>query len=196
MIPLALAGLGTTVIMLLAVSFLIRAWWTDPFPAFGLMGGAPDQPIDFPHTVHVQDAGIQCEFCHRNVTIGDAATVPSIQQCMFCHTTIVGVDNPEIEELRRLSAAGEPIDWKRVHILPDHVQFAHEPHLRFFTQDEDLLLKAQDEGISPVEATCSICHGMVREMEQMEQVRSLKMGDCVACHRQYDAPTDCAICHY
>ena len=43
---------------------------------------------------------------------------------------------------------------------------------------------------------CSICHGDVTESEKVRQVRSLKMGDCVDCHRANDAPTDCSTCHY
>jgi hypothetical protein len=47
-----------------------------------------------------------------------------------------------------------------------------------------------------VEATCTICHGKVRAMEKVKQERGLKMGDCVDCHRDNDAPTDCVTCHY
>ena len=207
---LALVGLGTTVIVMLALLFLIRTWWTDPIPVLSF-GDAPDQPIAFPHTVHVEEAGIQCEFCHRNVTKGEAATVPAVEQCLFCHQTIVGVNNPEIAELRsrfeagesideivrdvndpgitelRLSfELGEPINWARVHRLPDTVQFAHEPHIRFFTQEQGM----------NVGQVCSVCHGNVAAMEQVEQVRGLKMGDCVDCHGENDAPTDCTTCHY
>ena len=67
-----------------AIVFLLRAWWAFPFPVFG-MGEPPEQPIDYPHKVHVQEMGMQCEFCHREVTEGEAATVPAVEQCMWCH---------------------------------------------------------------------------------------------------------------
>ncbi len=220
MVSLALGGLVVTVVVVLVLLYILRAWWSTPL--FGFGAGGPDQPIAFPHTVHV-NAGIQCEFCHRSVTKGDAATVPAVQQCLFCHKTIVaevdGQTNPEIAKLLAYggldpmgkedpSTVPEPIDWERVHRLPDHVQFAHEPHLRFFTQGDgrgQAVEKARELGVDLsdppkpselVEATCTICHGKVREMEKVKQKRRLKMGDCVDCHRNNDAPTDCVTCHY
>ena len=199
MIPLAVAGAGTTVILVLVLVFLIRAWWAMPIPVLG-MDNAPDQPIAFSHTVHVEGAGIQCEFCHRNVAKGDAATVPAVQQCLFCHKTIKPKtvdENPELAKLLAYAGVqveGEllppispgPIDWNRVHRLPDHVQFAHEPHIRYFTQQQGMA----------VGQVCSVCHGDVAAMAKVEQVRTLKMGDCVDCHSKTDAPTDCTTCHY
>ena len=194
-----------TVVVILVVIFILRAWWSTPLFGFGADG--PDQPIAFPHTVHVEQAGIQCEFCHRNVTKGDAATLPAVNQCLFCHTQITGENNLEIAKLLAyggLDPSGQPdplitpqpIDWERVHRVPDHVQFAHEPHLLFFTQQPDIISKAEINGVSTVEQTCTICHGEVRTMEKVKQERSLKMGDCVDCHRDNDAPTDCTTCHH
>ena len=218
MLSLGFGGLVMTVVVILVVLYILRAWWSTPL--FGFGAGGPDQPIDFPHTVHVQQAGIQCEFCHRNVIVGDAATVPAVEQCLFCHKTIADPSNPEMAKL--LARAGldptgevdpsltpEPIDWERVHRVPDHVQFAHEPHIRYFTESEggraQAVKRALDNGLpmsnpplrsEMVEATCTICHGKVRAMEKVKQERRLKMGDCVDCHRNNDAPTDCVTCHY
>jgi hypothetical protein len=172
--------LGGTV---LALVFVISSWLGRPV-VFGFNEG-PTQPIAFPHTVHVQDLELDCTFCHRNVTLGAAATIPAVGLCMTCHKT-VGDGLPEVEKLRTVFEEGQPIDWIRVHRVPDHVQFAHEPHVRFFSERD---------GISP-SATCSTCHGDVGSMVVVEQVRSLKMGDCVDCHRDNGAPTDCTTCHY
>ncbi len=200
MLPLALGGLVMTVIAVLVLLYILRAWWSTPIFGFGADG--PDQPIAFPHQVHVEQAGIDCQFCHRNVTKGDAATVPAVEQCLFCHKSVVGetVDGQMNQEIIKLLAhAGldakgnpdeslipEPIDWERVHRVPDHVQFAHEPHIRFFTQQQGL----------EVTQVCTICHGDVGSMQKVKQERRLKMGDCVDCHRDNDAPTDCTTCHY
>lgn len=175
-----------------AAFFVGNAW-------FGLALGyqGPEQPIDFPHTVHagaVEDGGIglDCTFCHRNVALGAAATVPAVEQCMFCHSQITGEGSDsataatEIGLLLAAAEAGEPITWERVHRLPDHVQFVHDAHIRFFSERDN---------IAP-SAVCSTCHGAVETMTVVEQVRVLKMGDCVDCHRENSAPTDCAICHY
>jgi len=153
---------------------------------------APQQPIEFTHATHIQQvmasAGVSepeaCLFCHWNVDKEASAGIPPVQQCMFCHRFVTGEGSDRgawvAEEIAKVVEAwesGEPIRWVRVHRLPDHVRFAHEPHIR--------------AGI-----TCSTCHGDVGSMARVRQVRFLQMGDCVACHKAHNAPTDCATCHY
>jgi len=186
---LSFVGLSGVVVTVAIGAFVISAWWGLPLSVFGMSEG-PDQPIAFPHTVHVQDMAIDCTFCHRNVTTGAAATIPSVALCMTCHR-VMGGDLPEVEKLREIAGfggetTGAPINWVRVHRVPDHVHFVHEAHIRFFTAKN---------GVVAAE-TCSICHGDVGSMVRVKQVRSLKMGDCVNCHRDNDAPTDCTTCHY
>ena len=135
---------------------------------------------------------LDCQFCHRTVSTDEAASIPAVQQCLFCHGfgKIDGslADNDaaeaEIAKLRAAfygsedgSEAPAAIDWARVYRLPDHVQFIHQPHIT--------------AGLS-----CSTCHGNIAGMEVVKQVRDLKMRDCVNCHRQLNAPTDCVTCHY
>ena len=180
---IAIGGVGATAAVVALATFVISAWLGLPVAAFGLNDG-PEQPIDFPHTAHVQDIGLDCTFCHRNVTEGAAASIPAVGVCMSCHVT-VGDDKPEIEKLRNFHANNIPIDWVRVHRVPDHVNFVHEPHVRYFSERE-----------GGAAGTCQICHGDVGSMTKVKQVRSLKMGDCVDCHRDYEAPTDCTTCHY
>ena len=186
-------GSGVTVIAGFVIVVLLVSWFSNP--PFGL-GNAPAQPIAFPHTVHVADLGIQCEFCHRNVTKGEAATVPAVEQCLFCHKRVEGTTETarvEIAKVRASFANNEPINWERVHRLPDHVRFVHEAHIRFFTQ--------QDTSDRPtevkVQAVCSKCHGDVASMTEVKPKRfqSLKMGTCMDCHRENNVPTDCTVCH-
>ena len=134
---------------------------------------------------------------------------------MTCHL-VIGDDLPEVEKLRAFHERGDPINWVRVHRVPDHTHFVHEAHIRFFSgtktvvegvggPQEIRLAEAreidtdaeigQTLDVAPA-ATCSICHGDVGAMVKVKQVRSLKMGDCVDCHRDNNAPTDCATCHY
>ena len=181
-------ALGGLVVTAVVAFFVLNAWF-----GVSVLAQAPDQPIDFPHTVHagtVEEGGIglDCTFCHRNVEKGAAATVPSVEQCVFCHSKITGTTAQAEREIAKLTSAweaGAPINWKRVHRLPDHVEFVHDAHIRYFT--EQLGVEAS--------ATCSTCHGDVASMTKVKQVRALKMGDCVDCHREYSAPTDCTICH-
>lgn len=192
-IAIPLTALVVGLVALAIVAGLLRAWWSTPFPVFGI-GEVPEQPIDFPHTVHADELGIQCEFCHRNVSKGEAATVPAVEQCIFCHRDLPGGEfagkgtggEASVIQLRTAAENGDPINWQRVHRLPDHVQFAHEPHIRFFTTEQGL----------ETQQVCSLCHGDVAAMATVKQVEDLKMSECVDCHRKYNAPTDCAVCHY
>jgi cytochrome c7-like protein/class III cytochrome C family protein len=137
---------------------------------------APRQPIAFDHQVHTQTAGLDCAFCHRTASAGPAAGLPDLEQCMGCHG-VVGQGQPEVEKVRAAWSDQRPIEWLRVHRLPDHVRFTHAAHVQ--------------AGVA-----CATCHGDVASMHQVSQVRSLKMNDCVACHQQNNAPTACETCHY
>ena len=181
---LGIGGLAGGTLAVTLAAFVISAWLGLPLDVFGFNEG-PEQPIAFPHTTHVQDIGLDCTFCHRNVTKGRAASIPAVGLCMTCHTT-VGHDKPEIKKLLSFHDMGRPIDWVRVHRVPDHVKFVHEPHIRHFSEKDN---------VNP-SGTCQICHGDVGSMTKVSQIRSLKMGDCVDCHRDNDAPTDCSTCHY
>ena len=140
---------------------------------------APEQPIGFTHKTHAGDFGVECAFCHRNVEKGANASVPAVRQCMFCHSVVKGESAQAQKEIAKVRAAFEneqPIDWMRVHRVPDTVRFIHGAHIR-------------------AGFTCATCHGDVASMTKVEQVRKLKMGDCVSCHRNNGAPTDCTTCH-
>ena len=140
---------------------------------------SPGQPIQFSHQVHVEQAGLDCAFCHRTANNGVTAGLPDVQQCMFCHVVVQGnvAGRAEIERLQELWSNGQTIDWARVHRLPDHSRFPHDAHLQ--------------AGVP-----CATCHGAVEQMGLANQVRSLNMADCVGCHQETSAPTDCVACHY
>ena len=152
----------------------------------------PEQPFVFPHQTHADVAALDCQFCHRNADQTNAATVPAVEQCVFCHKIITGGDGTITAQVRDAWDTGQPITWARVHRLPDTVRFWHEPHIRVLS---DLMSAEQGRDIIPSEV-CATCHGDVASVKQVEQVRTLKMADCVECHRAKNAPTDCSTCHY
>jgi cytochrome c2 len=59
-----------------------------------------------------------------------------------------------------------PIEWVRIHHLPDHVTYNHSQH------------------VTVGKLECQQCHGKVEEMEVLRQYAPLSMGWCVNCHRQ------------
>ncbi len=210
---IGLIGLAGAAVVAAIGVFVVTAWFG--LPVFGFSGG-PDQPIPFPHTVHVEEVGLDCTFCHRTVTEEPAASIPAVELCMSCHKA-VGSGLEGVETLRDFYEADMKIDWVRVHRVPDHVHFVHEAHVRAFSGSKQVVEMLSDRGteiridearkIDPDAAVgqtmevaesqvCSICHGDVGSMAKVEQVRPLKMADCVNCHRNNEAPTDCTTCHY
>ncbi len=150
--------------------------------AFGISRGLflqqqpPVQPIRFPHQWHVQSVGLECGFCHRTAATTDYAGVPAVEQCMFCHR-VAGAQSQEIRKVVAAANENRPVDWIHVYRVPDHVRFTHAPHVQ-------------------ASVACSECHGDVANTTVLTQARTLKMGDCLGCHRQRGAPTDCWTCHY
>ena len=130
-------------------------------------GYAPEQPIKFSHKLHAGQYQINCNYCHTGVYAGKGANVPSANICMNCHNAIKR-ESPEIQKIYKALEKDEPIQWVRVHNLPDLAYFNH----------------AQHTNVGGLE--CKNCHGEIEKMEVVEQRSSLTMGWCIDCHRQTD----------
>lgn len=139
---------------------------------------APVQPIAFSHRVHVEDADLECTFCHDGVTIGPVAGIPSISTCMLCHTEVARGQEP-VESLVSFWERGQEPPWQRVYgwVEEDHVRFNHRPHTL--------------NGVG-----CETCHGDVAAMTVAEPVVEHTMGFCMSCHETTGASTECVACHY
>jgi len=59
-----------------------------------------------------------------------------------------------------------PIEWTRIHNLPDHAYFNHAQH------------------VAVGQIACQKCHGPVQEMDVVYQYSTLGMGWCISCHRE------------
>jgi hypothetical protein len=154
-----------------------RGWWFwTPGDTVDDVGYHPIQPINFSHKNHAQDRNIPCEYCHSSARRSASAGVPPTNTCMGCHK-IVGTDNPEIQYLTEKYEKNEPIEWVKVHDMPDYVHFTHKQHLH-------------------ANLECQDCHGKVEEMGTAVQVAPLQMGWCVECHVKKEASLQCQACHY
>jgi len=150
-------------------------------------GRGPDQPIAFPHPVHVQKLGMNCLYCHNAANKSPDPGMPAVGTCMGCHQA-VGPKRPksdtgpertsaEIQKLwdfadskgfPALGPNARPIPWERIHKVPDYVRFPHMRHV--------------NAGV-----TCQTCHGDIQNMRKVAQAASLNMGWCVNCHvKGYD----------
>jgi len=149
------------------------------------LGGAapgPAQPFRFSHRVHAGLAHIGCTSCHAYAERGPVAGVPSMARCQGCHKFVKeDPDDPqldlELKALRKVLDEGKPVEWVRVHRVPDHVNFTHRRH------------------VVTAQLACQECHGEIEKMDVVRQVSPLTMGWCLECHQRKKGPTDCWTCH-
>jgi len=140
------------------------SWNTDAYVA-------REQPIQFSHERHVGGNGIDCRYCHTSVEKSRFAGIPPTKTCMNCHSEVFA-NAPFLQPVRASFESGEPLEWNRVHDLPDFVFFDHSIHV--------------SKGVG-----CTTCHGAVDRMPLMWQEKSLQMEWCLDCHRnpeQYVRP--------
>lgn len=151
----------------------------------------PEQPIYYSHTVHAGINQINCLYCHGGAQESKHANIPSVNVCMNCHMGIneyakgpklFREDGSEVDgtaeiqklyqyagwdpEARKYTGNGKPIEWIRIHNLPDHVYFNHSQH------------------VSAGKVQCQTCHGEIQKMGEVYQHSDLSMGWCVNCHRE------------
>ena len=174
------------------ILFLVGGYYTIS-GAIGLgrsKGYQPVQPIYYSHKVHAGTNKISCLYCHGGSQDSKHANIPSVNVCMNCHMAIkeyagdpitredgTSVNGTaEIQKLyeyagwnpsaKKYDKPGKPIEWIRIHNLPDHVYFNHSQHVKVGKQQ------------------CQTCHGNIQEMPEVKQFAELSMGWCINCHRE------------
>ena len=159
-------------------------------------GYKPDQPIAFSHKIHAGQLEVECVYCHNSVEKSKHAGIPTTNVCMNCHKAVSEGPTTGTEEIAKIyEAAGfdantfkysgetKPVNWVKVHNLPDHVYFNHSQHVVVGGLD------------------CKQCHGdMAKEtvakvmtIEELNAIDendikftrpTLTMGWCIECHGQ------------
>lgn len=179
--------------LVVLVLFLVGGYYLVQ-GAIGLgrqQGYQPVQPIFYSHKVHAGVNQISCLYCHSFATTGKHANIPSVNVCMNCHMGINSYsgsagklfreDGTEVDgtaEIQKLydyagwnpqtktyTGKGKPIEWTRIHNLPDHVFFSHAQHT------------------NAGKVQCQTCHGEIQKMDEVHQFAPLSMGWCINCHR-------------
>jgi len=137
-------------------------------------GYAPKQPIAFSHKIHAGQYEIDCKYCHVGAMKNKNATIPSVNICMNCHNQIKSgtlTGDTEIGKIVKAYETNKPIEWVRIHNLPDLAYFNHAQHVN----------------VAGVE--CQTCHGPIETMDVVRQHSLLTMGWCIDCHRKTDVNT-------
>jgi len=175
------------------ILFVLGGYWVVQ-GAIGLgrqQNYQPEQPIFYSHKVHAGVNQISCLYCHSNALDSKHATVPPLNVCMNCHAAINDYskgpklyreDGSEVDgtaEIQKLysytgydpktqhynTATAKPVEWVKIHSLPDHVFFSHAQHTK------------------AGKVQCQTCHGPIQEMNEVKQFAPLSMGWCINCHR-------------
>jgi len=138
----------------------------------------PVQPIAFNHKPHLEQAQMECLYCHGNALVGPRATIPGVRSCMSCHDT-VAKDKPAVQQISEYFNRGEEIPWQRVYGWNDeaHLRFNHAPHIA-------------------ASVSCGKCHGDVGGMADAKRIVDHSMGFCITCHKEKKASIDCVTCHF
>ena len=113
-------------------------------------GYQPTQPIAFSHKIHAGQYEIDCNYCHTGVRKSKSANIPSANICMNCHSAIK-TESPEIKKIYAAVEKNQPIEWVRIHNLPDLAYFNHSQHVKV------------------AEIECQECHGPIEEMDVVYQ---------------------------
>jgi hypothetical protein len=156
--PLLAAGglVATALLAPLFIGYYFSPEYTD-------VGYQPEQPVPFSHALHAGELALDCRYCHAQVERAAVASVPPTRVCMNCHQ-LVARDSEKLAVVRDSMSSGLPVEWVRIHNVPDYAAFDHSVHIR--------------AGVG-----CSSCHGDIRSMEVVTLMEPLSMGWCLECHR-------------
>lgn len=152
---------GVPLLLILASA----AWWyysrSDWVRDVGIEVAQPGGGYN--HQLHVSGFRLDCRYCHTSVEVTAAATIPPTETCMGCHSQIL-TTSPKLEFVRNSYANNTPIEWNRVHDLPDFVYFNHSIHV--------------NKGVG-----CATCHGRIDQMAVVAKAEPMYMSWCLDCHR-------------
>jgi len=163
--------------VLLCGTLALGSWtWITMWNTNMHQGYQPVQPIKFPHDLHAGAMKINCQYCHTGAYKSKNASIPSLNVCMNCHKT-VKTESPEIHKIydalgydpttqKYDSTKARPMQWIRIHNLPDFAYFNHSQH------------------VVAGKVRCQTCHGPVETMKEVYQYSPLTMKWCVQCHKR------------
>ncbi|HVV54588.1 MAG TPA: cytochrome c3 family protein [Mucilaginibacter sp.] len=169
--------------VLICVSIAGGSWtWMTLWNINQHQGYEPVQPIKFPHDLHAGVMQINCQYCHSGAYKSKNASIPSLNVCMNCHKVIdrrkgASEASPEIAKIYYAlgfdpktqtydTTKRHPIQWIRIHNLPDFAYFNHSQHVKV-------------AGLK-----CQTCHGPVQTMKEVYQYSPLTMKWCIQCHKR------------
>lgn len=196
-------GKGLIAILALLAAYGVWNWimWIGVYKGY-----KPEQPIYFSHKIHAGEQKIDCQLCHSSAKYGKVSEIPSMNVCMNCHRTISeynaehymepGKDKAFYDgEIQKIYAATgwnsekqqytgktQPIEWTRIHNMPDFVYFNHSQHV---VAGEQAIINSfnKKNPDNKIDVVCKACHGKIDTMNVVQMANDFTMGWCIECHR-------------
>ncbi|XJR84335.1 c-type cytochrome [Elizabethkingia anophelis] len=195
---------GQGVVALLAILAAYGVWnwlmWIGVYKGY-----KPEQPIYFSHKIHAGINKIDCQLCHSGAKYGKVSEIPSLNVCMNCHKAIPEYKGEYLEpghdrdfyngEIKKLYAAtgwdpakmaytkeATPVEWTRIHNMPDFVYFNHSQHV---IAGEQAIINSfnKKHPNEQIDVVCKACHGKIDTMNVVQMANDFTMGWCIECHR-------------
>ncbi|WP_294243355.1 c-type cytochrome, partial [uncultured Chryseobacterium sp.] len=196
-------GKGLIAILALLAAYGVWNWimWIGVYKGY-----KPEQPIYFSHKIHAGEQKIDCQLCHSSAKYGKVSEIPSMNVCMNCHRTISeynaehymepGKDKAFYDgEIQKIYAATgwnsekqqytgktQPVEWTRIHNMPDFVYFNHSQHV---VAGEQAIINSfnKKNPDNKIDVVCKACHGKIDTMNVVQMANDFTMGWCIECHR-------------
>ena len=197
---------GKALVALLAIFALYGVWnwlmWIGVYKGY-----KPEQPIYFSHKIHAGENKIDCQLCHSGAKYGKVSEIPSLNVCMNCHRSISEYKGKYLEpgkdrefytgEIKKIyqhvgwdeskqayTGKTEPVEWTRIHNMPDFVYFNHSQHV---VAGEQAIINGfnakQKDPANKIDVVCKACHGKIDTMNVVQMANNFTMGWCIDCHR-------------
>jgi len=197
-----MVGKGLLAVLAILAAYGVWNWimWIGVYKGY-----KPEQPIYFSHKIHAGEQKIDCQLCHSSAKYGKVSEIPSMNVCMNCHRTISEYKGKYMEpgkdkafydgEIQKIYAATgwdpaaqkytgktEPVEWTRIHNMPDFVYFNHSQHV---VAGEKAIINSfnKKNPDSKIDVVCKACHGKIDTMNVVQMANDFTMGWCIECHR-------------
>ncbi|RZJ90834.1 MAG: quinol:cytochrome C oxidoreductase, partial [Chryseobacterium sp.] len=195
-------GKGLLAVLAILATYGVWNWimWIGVYKGY-----KPEQPIYFSHKIHAGENKIDCQLCHSSAKYGKVSEIPSLNVCMNCHRTISEYNGKYLEpgkdkafydgeikkiyehtgwdsEKQQYTGKTSPVEWTRIHNMPDFVYFNHSQHV---VAGEQAIINSfnKKNPDNKIDVVCKACHGKIDTMNVVQMANDFTMGWCIECHR-------------
>lgn len=186
---LFLAGLGG------ALAF---GWGVFP----SLMYSSTEQPIQFNHKIHMDEAGMSCADCHPFRDDGTFAGIPPLAKCAECHEEPIGETPQEKAFVEEYVAKGREVPWLVYSRQPMNAYFSHVAHVttgKFPCEechgDHGATTSVPPYQVNRISGYSRAVGGAAIAGRPVLPTEVMRMDTCSDCHEAHGRRSPCLECH-